>query len=391
MLMKSKGNKTIIVVSVNHLSLLKISEFLKIASEKYFITDIYYLDPSNYISYVIKSTQVILKTIKEKIKVIQVIEPWYFTPLLMFLFGSKIKFLYHSGNINYDVYKSLSKRKILIEFLKELELMIIKKSHVIMADSISLMDFFSEINPKALVSFVPETSIHYKGSDLLKNGIDLTNHSNNPQFKIGYIAMLHKVSVGDRILPRGWELPLIANNFLKMGVSNFQIIVVGDGNGLDLLKEMVKKCEIEKYFYFKGRVDDRSKEAIISSFDVGFSEDYYFNLTHRYNLGSKIMEYLVLGIPIITGNQGDKSLLLNGEVGECGLTIEPLFDDTSSEIERYIHDLTEGLMFLKNHPKLIAKMRINCYKVAEKYFNPLNVLRKISDIYEELPNQKNSF
>lgn len=380
--MIKKNNKTsdskfmYIVYSNTHPSIRKMGEFFSNVAKDYFNVKVYEILPTQRFSYIEESIKLLFMIIRNKVNIVLLIEPWYPIFLLFLLSHHKIKIVYWSGNINFDVFKTLKFNVFLSGFLKIIEIILIKKCTTIMSDSESMISFFSIYNKSGDIYYVPE----YVGNARDKPKIYTTEKT----FVVGYISTIHIENIGNKIYPRGWELIEICRQLIKRGDNNIKFLVIGDGSGLSKLKNMVSEYGIDEYFNFTGFIDDKKKAELMENMDLGFCEDYKSFTTHRFNLSSKIEEYLRSGIPVVSGNQGDKKTVLCNDGNPCGICVKPLEDNESMDFQRYIDDLVCAIIYLKSNLDVLSNMSRNCLVQFNKRFSEQNIKTSIEKAFRKL-------
>ena len=111
-------------------------------------------------------------------------------------------------------------------------------------------------------------------------------------------------------------------------------------------------------------------------------------MTHRFNLSSKIQEYLNVGVPVVTGNQGDKRIVIGNSENPCGICIEALDDKNQDDFERYINDLSKAIIYLRNHATVLSKMKENCLSEFSRRFSRRSIELTIDKVFKELYHQE---
>lgn len=151
------------------------------------------------------------------------------------------------------------------------------------------------------------------------------------------VSRLSKIEAGfkgyDRVIE---SLPEVLEK-----IPNLKYLVVGEGDDLPRVRELVKKLSLENYVIFTGRV--REEELV----------DYY-NLADVFVMPSKcegfgivFLEALACGIPVIAGNKdASRETLLNGRLGQL---IDP---DSIKEISRAIVSSLSSKIEMKNREEL---------------------------------------
>ena len=374
-----------VVYSSSHPNIKRIANFIASLGQKYFEVLTFEILTNSRKHYILQSLKLLSIIIRKKAVNILIIEPWYPILLVILFHRSKTKLIYYSGNINFDVLRTLKFNVILRSVLKIAEIISITKADLILSDSKSMIDFFSNYNKGKRIYFVPE----YIG-DVYETFLPECNytsrkvHALNSIFVIGYISIIHLENLGNRIFPRGWELINICKELLNSGIRFFKFLVVGDGDGLEKLKNTVRKDSLDVYFQFTGFVNDEDKSKLLRSMDIGFCEDYKSFMTHRFNLSSKIQEYLRAGVPVVTGKQGDKEIIIGDSENPCGICIEPLDDKDIKDFKRYISDLSAAITYLKNNSDILTKMSHNCLLQFSELYSKKSIEAKITNIFKEI-------
>lgn len=380
---KKKVEKIYIISGNEHPSILKMATFLQNIFEEYDVSK-FNMSSKNKIKYIVQSLGLLVKIRKNKVDIVIMLEPWYPSVPFLALRLFKAKIVYWSGNINYDILRTIGYSKVSVTFFKRMEESLIRKSSIIMSDSISFQEFFRDIASSVKTYYVPEYVLD--GTKNLTANLQSDVTSNNKYItnvNIGYISSMQLERVGNSYLPRGWELVYVAKQMLELNVKNFKIIVIGAGSGLNELKHLAQIHEVISKFEFTGYVNDKEKLKILKTLTIGFCEDYKSYLTHRYNLGVKIQEYLQSRVPVVTGNQGDKGIIVGNNKCPCGICISPLDDFDNTDYKRYVSDITNAIMKIILNIDLHKHYADCCIKISNKYFLSKTELElKIREIFK---------
>lgn len=119
------------------------------------------------------------------------------------------------------------------------------------------------------------------GDDKYKKGRD---------FLTGYVGV-----IGEQ---EGLDLLLESVKHVVAKRKDVQFAIVGGGTGLQDIKELTQKMELQDYVDYYGRVDDETMVTILNTADVCVNPD---RPTEMNNLSTmnKIMEYMALKKPIV--------------------------------------------------------------------------------------------
>ncbi len=378
-----------IVTTSEHPNIRKRAKFLADIGKNYFEVTSFEILSENKKRYFLQSLKLLFLIRQRKISNILLIEPWYPIFILLFFRSKKIKLIYFSGNINFDVLRSLKLNPLIISILKIAEILIIKRADVIFSDAESMIKFFSIYNKRKKIYYAPEYIGNVDIFPLTKNDF-LLSKCEEPHriFTIVYISTIHLINLGHRVLPRGWELVEVCQELLNSHINDIKFIVIGSGNGFVELKNMIDRKKLTQYFHLTGFVSDEIKAKLINSADIGFCEDYRSFITHRFNLSSKIQEYMRSGVPVITGNQGDKEIVICNNERPCGICIEPLNDEDPEDFKRYIIDIFNAILYLKNNQNILNKLKANCIAEYSKRFSKESIETTVRKIFNELYHEE---
>ena len=318
-----------------------------------------------------------IKLVLRPPEIVHVVEPWFAGFPIIFLIAHRSRLIYQTGNINFENIRITGSSFLISRVLKFIELMYVRLARVIFTDDISMIPYFRNINDSAKVFFVPEelnpVSIYQRGDAISDND------SPDEIPVVGYVANIHLMTMpwGQK-LPRGWELVMAAKKLEEMGHLNMRFVVVGGGKGLPELKKFVHSNGLDSHFTLTGEVDDQEKDRWISKFHVGFQEDYSFLSTHRYNLGHKVKEYMAMGVPVVTGWDGDKGRLISGRL-RCGICVRPLSHQDG--IGAYIGEIAEALAKMIDDQDMHRAMAENCIKLSSRLLDEGRIMAEVRTIY----------
>ena len=172
--------------------------------------------------------------------------------------------------------------------------------------------------------------------DLLNRSGEFLPGYNKEKFNIVTVSRIDFEQKGFYMLPR------ICEKLINKGV-DFKWTVVGNGKGIDKLKQSVAEKKIIDYVDF---VENNSnpypymKEADLFAF-LSKSESY----------GMVVMESLILGTPVVAGRYPAlKEVLLDGE---CGIIADNSVEGIFEAIYHLITDLKEYQRIKKNCTKFL--------------------------------------
>ena len=123
-------------------------------------------------------------------------------------------------------------------------------------------------------------------------------------------------------------------------LDDYQLVIIGGGDVLPILKEKVAAKHLEDRVKFMPRMPYHKMMAITQLAEFGFTLDKDTNLNYRFSLPNKLFDYIQAGVPIIASHL--------------------------TEIERIITDYNIGT-FIENHaPETIAETVKNALRDENK-------------------------
>lgn len=140
----------------------------------------------------------------------------------------------------------------------------------------------------------------------------------------------------------------------NLSSENFIFLIVGSGDVIFILKEMVAKYKMEDKVIFTGKVpmDQLIRYTVLA--DVGITMDKDTNVNYRYSLPNKLFDYIQCGIPVLASDLVEiRAIVEKYEIGEIVSNLEP------SYLSKKMAD------FLNNESKL-AGYKKNALKAAEE-------------------------
>jgi glycosyltransferase involved in cell wall biosynthesis len=99
-------------------------------------------------------------------------------------------------------------------------------------------------------------------------------------------------------------------------IENTILLIVGSGDVLPQLKQMVLQAKLEEKVKFIPRQNPDRLKKITAMADVGLSIDKDTNLNYRYSLPNKLFDYIQCGVPVLASNLPEVSkIVLEYQVG----------------------------------------------------------------------------
>lgn len=82
-------------------------------------------------------------------------------------------------------------------------------------------------------------------------------------------------------------------------IDNAVMVIIGDGDITDQLKEQVKRMNLEEKVFFLGRIEGKRLYEYTSSADIGLCLLEELGLNYYYSLPNRIFDYLHAGVPVL--------------------------------------------------------------------------------------------
>lgn len=166
---------------------------------------------------------------------------------------------------------------------------------------------------------------------------------------------------------------------LKELRQDFQVLVVGDGNLLNRMKEETQKQNLTNEIVFLGKIQNTAEIYEIS--------DLTINCSLKEGLALTAYESLSMGVPVISSDVGGQKELITEKTGEI---IELMQDEKDiyneqykeEEIKEYVNAINKVLNNLEEYKK-------NCRKRICEYFTIDKMIDKMDKIFEEVYKNPN--
>jgi glycosyltransferase involved in cell wall biosynthesis len=160
---------------------------------------------------------------------------------------------------------------------------------------------------------------------------------------------------------------------------NVTLLVVGSGDILPKLKDMVTEVRIESRVKFINRVKWEDLIKYTKSADIGMCLEKDTNLNYRYSLPNKLFDYIAAGIPVIATDLPESGKVIREN--RCGLLLEQVTPENISNV----------LSVLKNKPEELLELKRNAFKASGKYrweTESTKAIKLYANILERLANGK---
>ncbi len=168
--------------------------------------------------------------------------------------------------------------------------------------------------PQNRIYFIPN-GVERKRFEIKINKHTIRQHHHIPEDAplIGYIG-----TIGLHSHPVNLLLEAFAT--IHKQQPSAYLILVGGGEDFDTLKKQAHELNIQERTIFTGRISPHDIPHYYAAFNLSI-DPIYDNLIAHARAPLKIVESLVMGIPTITSNVGDREMYLKN--GQLGLFVKP--------------------------------------------------------------------
>lgn len=186
-------------------------------------------------------------------------------------------------------------------------------------------------------------------------------------FYLGFVGMFRPW--------QGLDTLLLGMKIIKeMGHNKIRCLLAGDGDGVEILREMVKEYGLEEVIIFTGKIRYEEVPIYMNSFDVCLAP---FKKERNEKIGLsplKLYEYLACARPVIASKvRGVTEVIENGN---CGFLIEPdNAQDLASKIVKSYNE-QDNLVQLGSNGRTFVEKNSSWEKIARRVENVLKATVK---------------
>ena len=113
-------------------------------------------------------------------------------------------------------------------------------------------------------------------------------------------------------IDRGAEEAVTAMQY----VNNAILLIIGDGDVLNKLKEITAHLKLNNKVFFIGKIPFEELNAYTKLADIGLSLDKNTNMNYRFSLPNKIFDYIHAGVPILASDVEEvRKIITNYQIG----------------------------------------------------------------------------
>jgi glycosyltransferase involved in cell wall biosynthesis len=137
-------------------------------------------------------------------------------------------------------------------------------------------------------------------------------------------------------------------------VDNAQLLIIGGGDVIDLLKTMVEELKLEDKITFIPKLPFEKLQQYTMLADIGLTIDKDTNINYRYSLPNKLFDYIQSGVPVLASPLVEIAQIIDKyQVGECIENHEP--KSLAEKINKMLAN-KEQLQLFKQNCKEAAKV-----------------------------------
>lgn len=174
------------------------------------------------------------------------------------------------------------------------------------------------------------------------------------------------ISVGNLYPTKGFDELIEVTKILKNKISNLLVLIVGDGEEKENLKNLIKSNNLQSMVYLLGRREDVPELLTIS--------DCFVLLSYEEPFGGAFIEALGCSKPIVGYKVGGiPEVVLDGE---CGFWVAP----------HKIESVAEKIYTILTDRVLYDRLSLNAKKCFEERFNFDKMVSSIENLYFKLLN-----
>ena len=152
-------------------------------------------------------------------------------------------------------------------------------------------------------------------------------------------------------IDRGAEEAVMAMQF----VDNAQLLIIGSGDVIAVLKQMVIDLKLSDKVIFIGKVPFIKLMQYTYLADLGLTLDKDTNVNYKYSLPNKLFDYIHAGVPVLSSNLIElKNIIGEYEIGDTIDNHEP--KHIAEKINSILKEETKLTVWKKNTKIAAAKL-----------------------------------
>lgn len=145
-------------------------------------------------------------------------------------------------------------------------------------------------------------------------------------------------------------------------VDNALLLIIGSGDVMDVLKQLVEKLKLTDKVKFIGKVPFQKLVQYTRCADLGLTLDKDTNINYKYSLPNKLFDYIHAGVPVLSSGLVEiKKIIDEYAIGDCITSHEP--KHIADKITAILSDENKLQVWKKNTK--IASEKLN-WEIEEK-------------------------
>ncbi|MBL7889473.1 MAG: glycosyltransferase [Bacteroidia bacterium] len=166
-------------------------------------------------------------------------------------------------------------------------------------------------------------------------------------------------------IDRGAEEAVEAMQYVNDAV----LMIVGSGDVIALLHQMVKKLNLAEKVIFVGKVPFEKLLQYTHYADLGLTLDKDTNINYKYSLPNKLFDYIHAGVPVLASGLVEiKKIIEEYKVGDCIQAHDP-------------KHIAEKINSILNNEVQLLDWKKNC-KIAAENLNWENEEKLLTQVYK---------
>lgn len=167
-------------------------------------------------------------------------------------------------------------------------------------------------------------------------------------------------------IDRGAEEAVASMQYVEKAV----LMIVGSGDIISVLKEMVNNLNLQEKVIFTGKVPFEKLVQYTRHADLGLTLDKDTNINYRYSLPNKLFDYIHAGVPVLASDLPEvKKIILDYSVGDIVYNHEP-------------KQIGGKINLMLNNENLLSDWKKNC-KIAAGKLNWEEEEKQLIEVYKE--------
>ena len=176
-------------------------------------------------------------------------------------------------------------------------------------------------------------------AEVIYNGIEIENYVSRTNYDFNLQTDVFRIILISRLCPsiKGQDIAIEALRFLlkKHPGMNIELYFIGDGEGLELLKELAIQRDMDKHIFFQGQTDRTWIKKNLKDFMLLLQPSLY------EGFGLTIVEGFVSGLPVIASNIDGPKEIMN--MLNAGILVNPGdAADLAEKIEKVYESYVSG-------------------------------------------------